>query len=239
MEPQDIKKVLEAVLFVTEQPLNVKTLSSVFDSEIPKDQIQLLLEELVQDYKLRGSALEVHEIAGGWQIATRPEFASFVRKLYKDRLTYRLSVSALETLTIVAYKQPITRNEIEEIRGVEVAAVLDTLVERKLVKIAGRKETIGRPLLYGTTTEFLRAFGLRRLEDLPAIDSLVPPPTTEPDLFTSAETVNAEEGVLIEPTTSAEESLPGAVEAPTESAPAPDEKVVMSGELPVVPENQN
>src|SRR5439155_17274263 len=134
-----------------------------------------LLSSLADDYVQRSSALEVREIAGGWQFSSRPEFAPWIRKLYKDRLTYRLSSSALETLSIVAYKQPITRSEIEEIRGVEVTAVLDTLVERKLIRIAGRKETVGRPLLYATTSEFLRAFGLKRLEDLPSIESLIPP----------------------------------------------------------------
>src|SRR5207253_6382585 len=112
---------------------------------------------------------------GGWQFSSRPEFGPWIRKLFKDRLTYRLSSSAMETLSIIAYKQPITRSEIEEIRGVEVTAVLETLLERRLVRIAGRKETVGRPLLYATTPDFLRAFGLKRLEDLPSIESLIPP----------------------------------------------------------------
>jgi len=177
MEANDIKKILEALLFITEQPIPLKMLETLFDPPVPRDELQNLLTSLVAEYESRGSALEVREIAGGWQLSTRPEFAPWIRRLFKDRLTYRLSTSAMETLSIVAYKQPITRSEIEEIRGVEVTAVLDTLVERKLVRIAGRKETVGRPLLYATTADFLRSFGLKRLEDLPSIESLVPPAT--------------------------------------------------------------
>jgi len=178
MESNDIKKILEALLFITEQPISLKTLETLFDPPVPREELQGLLTSLIAEYEARGSALEVREIAGGWQLSTRTEFAPWIRKLFKDRLTYRLSNSAMETLSIVAYKQPITRSEIEEIRGVEVTAVLDTLVERKLVRIAGRKETVGRPLLYSTTADFLRSFGLKRLEDLPAIESLVPSATS-------------------------------------------------------------
>ncbi len=115
-----------------------------------------MAREIAAQYEERGSALELREIAGGWQFSSRPEFGPWIRKLFKDRLSYRLSSSAMETLSIIAYKQPITRSEIEEIRGVEVSAVLDTLLERRLVRIAGRKETVGRPLLYGTTPDFSR-----------------------------------------------------------------------------------
>src|SRR5437016_5532678 len=143
MEPDDIKKILEALLFITEQPVPVKTLETLFDPPIPREELQGILKSLAEAYAQRGSALEVREIAGGWQFSSRPEFAPWIRKLFKDRLTYRLSSSAMETLSIVAYKQPITRSEMEEIRGVEVTPVLDTLVERKLIRTAGRKETVG------------------------------------------------------------------------------------------------
>jgi segregation and condensation protein B len=187
MEPNEIKQILEALLFITEQPVPLKTLETLFDPPVPRDQLQSLLESLAADYAERRGALEVREIAGGWQFSTRPEFAPWIRKLFNDRLTYRLSSSAMETLSIVAYKQPITRHEIEEIRGVEVTAVLDTLVERKLLRIAGRKETVGRPLLYATTPDFLRSFGLKRLEDLPSIESLTPPADVPaPDLAPEA-----------------------------------------------------
>ncbi len=179
MEQTDVKKIVEALLFITEQPITLKQLEGLFDKQVPKQELEGIIQTLANEYQLKDSALEVKAIAGGWQFSTKPELAPWIRKLFKDRLSYRLSNSAMETLSIVAYKQPITRNEIEEIRGVEVSAVLDTLVERKLLRIAGRKETIGRPLLYGTTPDFLRAFGLNKLEDLPSVESLIPPVTTE------------------------------------------------------------
>jgi segregation and condensation protein B len=213
MELQDIKKILEALLFTAEQPVTLKMLETVLEKELDKNQITSLMKELADDYTVRQSALEVREIGAGWQLATRPEFGPWIRRLFKDRLTYRLSQSALETLTIVAYKQPITRGEIEEIRGVEVNAVLDTLVERKLVRIAGRKEAIGRPLLYGTTVDFLRAFGLKRLEDLPALETLTPP---------SSEAVAAAENAAlpVEEGTESGATAAAAAEQPSEPEPA-------------------
>lgn len=178
METNDAKRIIEAMLFVAEQPVTLKMLEGVFDKEFSKDDIRGMIEGLGADYRERATALEVREIAGGWQLSTKAELAPWIRKLFKDRLTYRLSPSAMETLSIIAYKQPITRGEIEEIRGVEVSAVIDTLGDRKLVKIVGRKETLGRPLLFGTTPEFLRVFGLKRLEDLPPVDTLLPPADT-------------------------------------------------------------
>ncbi|OGR93376.1 MAG: SMC-Scp complex subunit ScpB [Elusimicrobia bacterium RIFCSPLOWO2_01_FULL_59_12] len=192
MDANDIKKILEALLFITEQPVPLKTLETLFDPPVPREDLLGILHSLAREYAERGSALEASEIAGGWQFSTRPEFAPWIRQLFKDRLTYRLSSSAMETLSIVAYKQPITRSEIEEIRGVEVTAVLDTLVERKLVRIAGRKETVGRPLLYATTLDFLRAFGLKRLEDLPSVESLTPPGAPAPSEALPAETLSSD-----------------------------------------------
>jgi segregation and condensation protein B len=231
MEPQDIKKILESFFFITEQPVTLKMLEGFFDKEVSKEQLQALAQELVAEYAARGSAVELREVAGGWQMATRPEFGPWIRKLFKDRLTYRLSQSAMETLTIVAYKQPITRGEIEEVRGVEVNAVLDTLVDRKLVRIAGRKETIGRPLLYGTTTEFLRAFGLRRLEDLPALESLTPP-STEAVAEASAK-ASAVESETTEPVTNGH---PAELEL---SAAAPGDIVSNDGSSSPTPDSQN
>jgi segregation and condensation protein B len=192
MEPRDARNILEALLFITEQPVPLKAFEDLFDGEFPRDILQKMIEEIVSDYQLRGSALELKEIAGGWQFSSRPEFAPWIRKLFKDRLTYRLSASALETLSIIAYKQPITRSEIEEIRGVEVSAVLDTLSERRLIRIAGRRESVGRPLLYGTTPDFLKAFGLKNLEDLPSIESLTPP---QAQVETQGRTESTNEGV--------------------------------------------
>lgn len=225
MELSDAKRIVEALLFVTEQPVTLKMLHDVFEQQFDKDTLEKLCQELQDEYRLRSGALEVQEIAGGWQFATRTELGPWIRRLFKDRLTYRLSHSAMETLSIIAYKQPITRNEIEEIRGVEVTAVLDTIMERKLIRIAGRKETIGRPILFGTTPEFLKAFGLRRLEDLPAIESLVPPTTSE---VAAAEAAAATVEGLPEGKTVVAESQatpePVAVEAVVASSPEEESK---------------
>ncbi len=175
MERRDARNIIESLLFITEQPVSLKAFFELFEQEFPLEEIDVMVQEIANEYKERASSLELREIAGGWQFSTRPEFGPWIRKLFKDRLTYRLSSSALETLSIIAYKQPIARSEIEEIRGVEVSAVLDTLLERRLVRITGRKEAIGRPLLYGTTPDFLKAFGLSGLDSLPSIESLVPP----------------------------------------------------------------
>ena len=174
MERRDAKSIMEALLFITEQPIPLPAFVELFEQEYPLPEIRAMALEISRAYQEQASALELREIAGGWQFSSRPEYGPWIRKLFKDRLTYRLSSSAMETLSIIAYKQPITRSEIEEIRGVEVLAVLDTLLERRLIRIAGRKETVGRPLLYATTSDFLKSFGLNHLEDLPSIDSLAP-----------------------------------------------------------------
>ena len=185
MERRDAKSIMEALLFITDQPISLRSFVELFDQEFPLQEIHAMADEITRTYQEQASALELREIAGGWQFSSRPEFGPWIRKLLKDRLTYRLSSSAMETLSIIAYKQPITRSEIEEIRGVEVLAVLDTLLERRLIRIAGRKETVGRPLLYGTTPDFLKSFGLNDLEDLPSIESLasgtLPAPETAVD----------------------------------------------------------
>ncbi|OGS26925.1 MAG: SMC-Scp complex subunit ScpB, partial [Elusimicrobia bacterium RIFCSPHIGHO2_02_FULL_61_10] len=118
-----------------------------------------------------GRTLQVMQVAGGWQLATRPEYGLWVRKLYQNKMTVRLTQAALETLCIIAYKQPLTRAEIEAIRGVEVIGPLETLTQRRLITVVGRRESIGRPILYGTTSEFLRQFGLNSLDDMPKLES--------------------------------------------------------------------
>jgi segregation and condensation protein B len=170
-----------------------------------------------------GSALQLMQIAGGWQMATRQENSLWVRKLYHNKMTVRLSQAAIETLCIIAYRQPITRAEIESIRGVEVIGPLDTLSERKLITVVGRRETVGRPILYGTTGEFLRQFGLNSLDDLPKLENipvdvlpspLVPEPEpAQPALFEEITSAGSVDG-----TTASE-----AVSAETPSAPATEE----------------
>lgn len=149
-----------------------------------QDKIVGTVEELRRDLEAAGLGYRLIAVAEGWQMATRPELAPYVRRLFVDRATMRLSTAAQETLSIIAYRQPLTRAEIEQIRGVEVIAALETLLEKRLAKVVGRKETVGRPLMYGTTQEFLRHFGLRSLEDMPPLDGFAPaedaPPSEAP-----------------------------------------------------------
>jgi len=171
MEKETLKQALESLLFITDRPLKLGELSELLGR--PQEEVGGLVRELQSEAEARG-AVRVHQVAEGFQMATRPEHGEFVRRLFKERTTFRLSVASLETLAIISYRQPLTRAEIEEIRGVEVIAALETLLERRLIKVVGRKETIGRPLLYGTTMEFLRQFGLESLGELPPIESLAP-----------------------------------------------------------------
>jgi len=174
MDSAQLRQVLETLLFITDRPLPLKDLARM--AEVEEAQAETAVRELQKEFEEGGRPEQILEVAGGFQMATRPRFAAIVRRLYKDRLSLRLSQAALETLSIIAYKQPITRSEIEEIRGVEVIAALETLLEKRLVRVVGRKEVVGRPLLYGTTFEFLRHFGLKSLEELPPLDAFAPPP---------------------------------------------------------------
>jgi segregation and condensation protein B len=166
----DLKAIVEALIFASPEPVTVKTLVKLLGSE-PKEDVVTALEEVRKDYE-RPGGLQLVEVAGGYQIVTRPELHEWVRRLFHERTTTKLSVASLETLAVVAYKQPITAPEIAEIRGVNTAGVLGTLVERKLIKIVGRKQVVGRPFLYGTSREFLTRFGLNDLSDLPKVEDM-------------------------------------------------------------------
>lgn len=178
-----LRRALEGLLFITDRPLSAAELGKLVGVR-DQDKIIGTVEELKRDLEAKNAGYRLIAVAEGWQMATRPELAPYVRKLFADRATMRLSTAAQETLSIISYKQPLTRAEIEEIRGVEVIAALETLLEKGLTKVVGRKETVGRPLMYGTTSEFLRHFGLRSLEDLPPLDSFTPaedlPPSAAP-----------------------------------------------------------
>ena len=178
-----LRRALEGLLFITDRPLSAAELGKLVGVR-DQDKIIGAVEELRRDLEARNAGYRLIAVAEGWQMATRPELAPYMRKLFADRATMRLSTAAQETLSIISYKQPLTRAEIEEIRGVEVIAALETLLEKGLTKVVGRKETVGRPLMYGTTSEFLRHFGLRSLEDLPPIDGFAPaadvPPSVAP-----------------------------------------------------------
>ena len=181
----ELKPIVEALIFASPEPVTSKTLYKLLESE-PKEEVDAALEALKQDYQ-RPGGLQLVEVAGGYQIVTKPELHEWVRRLFQERSSQRLSVQALETLAVIAYKQPITAPEIAEIRGVNTSGVLGTLIDRRLVKVAGRKRVVGRPFLYATTREFLIRFGLKDLSDLPKIEEMaealgfdVPPALTQP-----------------------------------------------------------
>ncbi len=165
----ELKPVIETLLFVADEPLPFKQLSKVLGDAAEED-VRSALDELVADYDSRGSGLEVREIAGGWRISTRPQHHEFIRKYLRSRPSARLSLPALETLAVIAYKQPITIPEILEIRGVSSTSAIKTLLEKRLIVTKGRKETVGRPMMYGTSKEFLIQFGLKDLTELPSIE---------------------------------------------------------------------
>jgi segregation and condensation protein B len=166
----DLKPIIEAMIFASPEPVTVKTLVKLLDGE-SRDDIVAAIAALKRDYD-RPNGLQIVEVAGGLQIVTRPELHEWVRRLFHERTTQKLSVAALETLAVVAYKQPVTAPEITEIRGVNAVGVLATLMERQLVRIVGRKQVVGRPFLYGTTREFLDRFGLNDLSDLPKVEDV-------------------------------------------------------------------
>ena len=173
MEISEVKQVLEALLFVSERPLSVKELKDILKEDYSDiENIENLLNELKTEYEQMDKPYEIKFVANGWTFATRSNFSPWIKKLLKEKSVIKLSPPALETLAMVTYKQPITRAEIDELRGVESSGVLDTLLERKLIKIVGRKEALGRPLLYGTTQDFLKHFGLAHLSELPLIEDM-------------------------------------------------------------------
>jgi segregation and condensation protein B len=166
----DLKAIVEALIFASPDPVTVKALTKLLDTETRED-IDAAIASLKADYD-RPGGLQLVEVAGGYQIVTRPELHEWVRRLFHERTTQKLSVAALETLAVIAYKQPITAPEIADVRSVNAAGVISTLMERKLVKIVGRKQVVGRPFLYGTTREFLERFGLNDLTDLPKVEDM-------------------------------------------------------------------
>ena len=165
-----LKAIIEALVFASPEPLTPKMLFKLLNDE-PKEDVLAAVRALQQDYEQR-RGLHLTEVAGGYQITTRPEFHEWVRRMFHERTTQKLSVQSLETLAVIAYKQPVTAAEIGDIRGVNTTGVLSTLMERHLIKIVGRKNVIGRPFLYGTTREFLIRFGLNDLNDLPKVEDM-------------------------------------------------------------------
>jgi segregation and condensation protein B len=215
----ELKSILEAVLFSAQKPLSLKELRAVFASavehaegdetvrglkKVKEEQLAAALEDLARDHEAAGRSYRLACVAGSWQFVTEPEYAPWLKALvgHKARPP-RLSQPGLETLAIIAYRQPLTRAEIEQVRGVAVDGVMQTLLERGLVEQLGRAEVVGRPMTYGTTALFLEHFGLRSLEDLPAADELRRIPVEKPESLATVD--------------------PGLATAPPEQLALPDE----------------
>jgi segregation and condensation protein B len=236
-EDSQIKAILEAIVYVAEEPLTLAQISTSLQQ--PPERIQELLDQLVAEFDQPGHGVSIREVAGGYKMATKPEHHEAVRNFVKSlKPPLKLSLPALETLAVIAYKQPATGPEIMEIRGVQGGGVLKTLLDRKLIAVAGRKNVIGKPMLYKTTKEFLIQFGLKDLSELPSLKEFeeirrmafsdseppqreaagaaaepVTEPVTEPILEAPAEEEGAEEAVA--------ETSEATPEAEAESAPAP------------------
>jgi segregation and condensation protein B len=171
MEDREKISVLEALLFLSGEPITLSAIKDIIG--LPESEVKRLMEELMAEYKNRNAGLLIVEIANGYQMVTNPEYADWVRKFKSIHISSKLSVPALETLAIIAYKQPVIRAEIEQLRSVNSDSAIKRLLERRLIKIMGRKEVPGRPFLYGTTREFLQYFGLKDLTGLPTLKDLV------------------------------------------------------------------
>lgn len=170
METREKRSLIEALLFVSGEPVTLAVLKNIID--MPEMEIKQLIEDLIIEYRERDSGLLIIEIANGYQIVTNPSYAQWIKKYKSTSTSNKLSMPALETLAIIVYKQPIIKAELEQIRGVNSDGVIKTLLDRRLIKIMGRKEVPGKPLLYGTTREFLQYFGLKDLTDLPTLKEL-------------------------------------------------------------------
>jgi segregation and condensation protein B len=166
MSEPELKSIVEALLFSSAEPLSLDRMKEASGGD-PKS-LEEAIGALSQEYASTGRAFTIDKIAGGYQLQSRPEYAPWLEKLHSSRSDGKLSPAALETLAIIAYKQPITRAEIESVRGVQVGPVMQTLVDKDLVRIRGRSEELGHPLLYGTTKRFLEVFALDSLKDLPS-----------------------------------------------------------------------
>lgn len=168
MERELQKKIIEALLFLKEDPVKNELIADILS--ISREETAELVKELQSDLAGAGRGIQIYEVAGGSQMGTLPELASYLERVFTEEGSGSLSPAAMETLSIIAYRQPVTRVDIESIRGVKCEHVLENLLKRKLIRISGRKEGPGRPLIYSTTTDFLKYFGLKDLPDLPPLE---------------------------------------------------------------------
>lgn len=162
----NIKPLVEAILFASDEPLTINRIGEIIEHD-DKDKLKDVIDQLKAEYNSQGKGFQIEEIAGGYQVLSRPEYQQWVSKLIKKRHEVKLSQAGLEALAIIAYRQPIIRADIEAIRGVQSGHLIRTLIEIGLVKVTGRLDAIGHPLLYGTTKKFLQHFGLKSIKDLP------------------------------------------------------------------------
>jgi segregation and condensation protein B len=166
---QQLKAAIEALIFVSDEPITPKQLAAILDNA-DSSVIEAAADEVMAEFNARQGGLEIRRIAGGYRLSTRPEFHEHIRRYLRTKPSARLSLAALETLAVIAYKQPITLAEIQEIRGVSSVSSVKTLLEKRLIVLKGRKQVVGRPILYGTSKEFLIQFGLNDLSELPSIE---------------------------------------------------------------------
>ncbi len=211
-DPVQLRRALEALVFLSPGGVPHKKLAAVLD--VPAHAIAKAMEDLIRDYKGRQGGVAIVPVAGGWQMVTTPDLAPLVEKFLTITRKKNLSPAAMETLSIVAYRQPVTKPEIEAIRGVDSSAVLNGLLEKRLVRLAGRKKVAGKPLLYATTREFLLQFGLRDLRDLPALAELGRPPDDVVEVIETVEGDGAAAG---------EEAFPGIEASDVAGDPEGDE----------------
>ena len=180
MNSSEIKKIIEALLFATPDPLTQVKVNSIFDPDTPN--LNKFVDELNEQYSNEDHSFEIRQVAGGYQLVARKEYEYFIRRLLSRSGRLSLSAAALDTLSIIAYKQPVSRYEIEAIRGVDSSGVIKTLLNRKMVKIKGRNTGPGRPLIYQTTNIFLEHFGINRLSDLPKLKEITELMESDPTL---------------------------------------------------------
>jgi segregation and condensation protein B len=170
----EIKPIVESLIFASEEPITLRKLTDIIEG-VDSAQIKEAIVQLKNDYELQGRPFQIEEVAGGYQLFTKPEYYEWVAKLRKKSGETKPSKAAMETLAIIAYKQPVIRADIEAIRGVQSGQIIRLLMEKDLVKVVGKDESLGHPLLYGTTKKFLEYFGLKDLKDLPQVEELEAP----------------------------------------------------------------
>jgi segregation and condensation protein B len=169
MTIEELKPIVESLIFVSEEPISAKQIAAMLE-DVEVSDIDAACEALAEDFRIRNSGLELRQLAGGYRISTRPDLNEYVRRYLKSQPSARLSLAALETLAVIAYKQPITIPEILEIRGKTSTSAIKTLLDRRLIVPKGHKQVVGRPMLYGTSKEFLIQFGLNDLSELPSLE---------------------------------------------------------------------